>query len=118
MVILNFSPHVETLHKGRRPTEHGIGEVIKLKTRRHSLTGRQAHVTFEINKIATDVLPNFTDNQKTRELTQKQLASLETDLVDIEEVTKLEFLNLLRSVSQQMKDGSPAVKDVWLENAS
>ncbi len=111
----------------RRFKELSDSKVVELKVKRRSLTGRQAHIIADINRVATDVLPKLTDNQKAREITQGQLASLETDLVDIEEkvakidelikrhqqarVTKDEFLNLLKNLSQQMKDGSSAVKD-------
>ncbi len=103
-------------------------ELIRLRTERRSLQGRHSNISANISRITNEVLPNLQEsNKKAREIEQNKLAGLETDLVEIEErlkvlddkidrakeviVSKDEFLNLLKSLPQQMRNSSVAEKD-------
>lgn len=123
---LKFSEKEYKLYS-KRFEELSDTKIVELKTSRRSKQGRLAYISSEINRIVSDELPNLTNNQKARELTQKRLASLETDLGELEDgiaeidkviercgqakVSKDEFLNLLKNLSQQMRNGSIAEKD-------
>lgn len=102
-------------------------KMAELKTEYRSLLGRQAHLNAEIRHLTYEVIPSLKDESKAREIAQRDLSDNETDLVKLEEdiakvktkiervgcakISKDEFLNRLRNLPQQMRNGSVAEKD-------
>lgn len=102
-------------------------QMTELKTKRRSLRGRHSHLQTELKRLTYDVLPSLKNDPKAREMTQQDMSSLETDLMDIEneiakiegrinkvgrtKISKDEFLNLLKNLPQQIRTDSVAEKD-------
>lgn len=102
-------------------------KVVELRTERRSLQGALAQNTTKTKRIMCDQLPRLSSGSKAYDLAQNDLADLQTEANDIEErikeidhdivlaeqakVSKEDFLNLLKNLSQQIRNGSVAEKD-------